>query len=981
MAVTLTPSRKPQQSAEVDADLTTEAEVGEVEPKPAAGLTDVVDMSQVEVTAEDNAAVGAAARLPQVQQLAQVAAALARGKEINAAALALALLKQPLVKGGPVPEVKPEEEKRLKDLIDRAPAGKGLGNEAKALLALVERTRAALPADSELSVLQILDSTLREHELWQLQPAALAYRTVVDRHLTDAALEGKSLGDKKRLQTLNSSTYPTIVQLGEDLSLKNEKEPLRRALGREREVSGLLSHVRSSEINSCVLTGERGVGKTALVHEVVHRLDPNERLIRIPASKFKTTPPQKALEILKKLAEETAAASRQGITLYLFIDEIHNVPMDVIDEMKEYTTSQAGAGPRLNIIGATTKKEYDASIAQNGAAMDRLPSRQVTELSIEDTRLILSTRSQQYQDLYGIKVDDSALEFILRDDISAMADTQRPRGPLLLLDRAFSTAREARRDDPYQVQMLRNKIANLQAEILKANVRVAAGGDDGLVEKLQGALDASLKQLERVERDLSTERELTAQEAAIIKQLEAEPDPAVSVNRGDLLRRLEDVHGKLRKLPQRLLLPSVDAMAVAQYLAVEKNRTLESLGFGNDTERLLKAEEILAERIIDQPEIVGAVAELARSYMSGNAAKDKPAGVKIFAGPTGVGKTHSAEELAEFLFGDRNKLVRINCNELQEQHEVFKWIGAPPSYVGFEGTPMLADKHNSNGKAYVLLLDELEKAHPLFLQRLMQAIDKGVLVDNAGNEIDMRKVVIIGTSNLGAAEMGTLADDAEYATKATAIFEQALRERGNPEIFGRIGLENTVAGRPLNAGGCLRILDRKLKTFTKDVAENERSGWQLHVTDAMRDLLFERGFNPVYGGRPLEQAVKKVLEDAVNKVALDPEKNFRKGTVVMADVDYTEDPPKPDIRAATDEEVMAINSGEPLPSGVSGLAPAAAGGLPALVLQEPEPDAGLGSAVTVTPAEPPQQLGKVLGDAVRDRLGKLGKLGGGRGDD
>ncbi|HEV8662301.1 MAG TPA: AAA family ATPase, partial [Candidatus Methylomirabilis sp.] len=589
--------------------------------------------------------------------------------------------------------------------------------------------------------------------------------------------------------------------------------------------------------------------------------------------------------VLKEIAE------REG-RIILFIDELHTLvgagaaegAVDAGNMLKP-----ALARGELRCVGATTLTEYRKHVEKDAALERRFQPVVVREPSVEDTISILRGLKERYEVHHGVRIKDSALVAAAVLSNRYIADRFLPDKAIDLIDEAASKLRMEIDSMPTAVDELTRRVRQLTVER----------------EALRKETDeASAERLTRLEQEL---RELTAradalkarwgEEKAVIQRLrgikerleQARIAEQQAERQGDLgkvaelrygtiaalQRELEQEQAALtaRQSGEQMLKEEVDeedvAAIVAKWTGIPVTRLLEG-----ETQKLLKMEEKLRERVVGQFEAITAVANAIRRARSGLQDPNRPLGSFIFLGPTGVGKTELARALAEFLFDDERAMIRIDMSEYMEQHATARLIGAPPGYVGYEEGGQLTEAVRRRPYS-VLLFDEVEKAHPEVFNVLLQMLDDGRLTDGHGRTVDFRNTLVIMTSNLGSHFIRELAGRDEAAMRAQVL--EALKAAFRPEFLNRIDeiiIFNTLSRQDLE-----RIVELQLRRLQQRLADRKLT---LAVSDAAKDLLAREGFDPVYGARPLKRAIQRLLQDPLARRLL--EGQFHEGDTIRVDL-------------------------------------------------------------------------------------------------
>jgi ATP-dependent Clp protease ATP-binding subunit ClpB len=569
---------------------------------------------------------------------------------------------------------------------------------------------------------------------------------------------------------------------------------------------------------------------------------------------------------LKAVLKEVTAAGAQVI---LFIDELHTLvgaggaegAMDASNLLKP-----ALARGELHCVGATTLDEYRKYIEKDAALERRFQKVLVNEPTVEDTIAILRGLQERYEVHHGVDITDPAIVAAATLSHRYIADRQLPDKAIDLIDEAGARIRMEIDSKPEALDRLDRRIIQLKIEQMALKKE-----HDEATKRRLAALEESLAGLEKESADLEeiwkAEKATLQGGAAIKEELEkVKLDMETARRRGDLGQVAELQYGKVPALEKRLAeaqaAESKDTQLVRNKVTEEEIAEVVSKWTGipvakmleGEKEKLLRMEEALAKRVVGQEEAVRIVSNAIRRSRAGLADPRRPNGSFLFLGPTGVGKTELCKALAEFLFDTEDAMVRIDMSEFMEKHSVARLIGAPPGYVGYEEGGYLTEAVRRRPYA-VILLDEVEKAHPDVFNVLLQVLDDGRLTDGQGRTVDFRNSVIVMTSNLGSNVIHELAGEGNYQRMKSAVME-IVQQNFKPEFINRI--DDIVVFHPLGTEQIRTIVDIQLGLLRRRLLERDM---ELELDHAARDSLAEAGFDPVYGARPLKRAIQQQIEN------------------------------------------------------------------------------------------------------------------------
>ena len=700
------------------------------------------------------------------------------------------------------------------------------------------------------------------------------------------------------------ATFQALEKYGTDLTAAAREGRLDPVIGRDAEIRRVVQVLSRRTKNNPVLIGDPGVGKTAVVEGLAQRIvagDVPESLrgkslvsldlgAMVAGAKYRG----EFEERLKAVLEEITGSEGRVIT---FIDELHTVvgagatgegTMDAGNMLKPML-----ARGELRLVGATTLDEYRKHIEKDAALERRFQQVFVGEPSVEDTIAILRGLKERYEAHHKVAIADAALVAAASLSDRYITGRQLPDKAIDLIDEAASRLRMEIDSSPVEIDELRRQVDRLKMEELHLQAETD---------------DASRERLARLQQDLADRQE---QLDALNARWESEK---AGLNRvGDLKSRLDELRSQAERLQREGDLGSASAILYGQIPSVERELEAAASDEGaatgadvmvkdevgsddiadvisswtgipagrlleGETEKLLHMEQHLGARLIGQVDAVRAVSDAVRRARSGVADPDRPTGSFLFLGPTGVGKTELAKSLADFLFDDERAMVRIDMSEYSERHAVARLIGAPPGYVGYEEGGQLTEAVRRRPYS-VILLDEVEKAHPETFDILLQVLDDGRLTDGQGRTVDFRNVILVMTSNLGSQY---LVDPLLTPESRKEAVLGVVRQTFKPEFLNR--LDEVVIFDPLSTEDLTQIVDLQVHALANRLRDRRIT---LDVTDAAKEWLALTGYDPSYGARPLRRLVQKEIGDRLAKALLSGD--VRDGGTVKVDLDAEAD--------------------------------------------------------------------------------------------
>ena len=710
-------------------------------------------------------------------------------------------------------------------------------------------------------------------------------------------------GNQRVVDQNPEGKYQVLEKYTQDFTLMASKGEIDPVIGRDEEMRRIMQILSRRTKNNPVLVGEPGTGKTAIIEGLARKIIDNEvpetlkgkKLLSldmgglIAGTKFRGEFEDRLKAVIKEIESSDGA-------IVLFIDELHLIvgagktdgAMDAGNLLKP-----ALARGKMRVIGATTLKEYRQYIEKDAALERRFQPVMVAEPSPEDAISILRGIKEKYEVHHGVRIKDEAILAAVNLSRRYITDRFLPDKAIDLIDEAASGLRMQIDSKPIEIDRLDKKVRRLEIE----REALKKESDDKAKTRLK-ALDKELSEIQEKQRAMELkwqkEKEIILsikegrkkldelKEEANREERQYNLEKVAEINYGqipELEKKVKSKENDLAKLQKEgsFLKEEVGEEEVAAVIARWTGIPVEKM-MSEESKKLIELEKELHQRVVGQDEAVKAISQAVRRSRAGLQDQNKPIGSFIFLGPTGVGKTQLAKSLAEYLFNDERAMIRIDMSEYMEKHAVARLIGAPPGYVGYEEGGQLTEAVRR--KPYsVILLDEIEKAHPDVYNILLQILDEGRLTDSKGRTVDFRNTIVIMTSNIASQEIAEFADDEKQQKNAV---DKVINKVFPPEFLNR--LDNVIIFQNLKPSDMKKIVDLQLKEIKSRL---EKKGMEIEVAEKAKKYLAIKGYDQIFGARPLKRLLQNTILDEISMLII--EGKIKAGDKLMVDIDRNGD--------------------------------------------------------------------------------------------